>query len=92
MPLLNVENAIRQLNDFDDLKPLLRQIVDALNTLHDSKGRFSKDIVFESEEAGIVMRRQGGDASTGDGNWVRLVPTGIGSTTTTWDDLGKERP
>jgi len=92
MPIINLEKQVESLpKDFEQLKPILRQLLSAVNTLHDTKNLFHGDVVFLDDNAGIVMRRQAIGNALGDQNWSRQIVTGVGSSALTFVDIGKER-
>lgn len=92
MSLIDLEATIEKLpKEQADLKPILKLMVNAINTLFDTKHIMTESVVFVNENTGIEQRRQGVGGTTGDGNWVRQLTTGSGSSALTFIDLGKER-
>ena len=86
MPILQNESRIQSIESFGDLKPVLLEMMKAINIAFD-KRTFTGDVTIENGK--LVQRRGGLGSNAGDGYRVALTPTGQGSTTTEWEDRGK---
>ena len=86
MPILQNESRIQSIESFGDLKPVLLEMMKAINIAFDKK-KFTGDVTIEGGT--LVLERTTLGDNTGDNSKVALKPTGLGSTTTEWEDRGK---
>jgi len=82
--LLNLASEIDKLKD-EDLRPILKQIISAINVLHEKRGYFTNDVMVDTDKHGVVIRGE-------SGHYFRLSLTGTDTVTTTWTDLGPKKP
>jgi hypothetical protein len=84
--IIQLDKSISECNADESVRVILRQIVSALNALHDGKNQSSADLVFRDANSGPVGMGT-------DGNYYRAIVKAEGGTIS-WDfvKLGKERP
>jgi hypothetical protein len=68
--MIDLNSAIQSARNVEDLKPLMRLMVKAINTLNDARSEVRGDLVFH--DGGPVLRGA-------DGNYQRLTLTLSGS-------------
>lgn len=84
--IIQLDKPITECNADESVRVILRQIVAALNSLHDGKEQVSKDIVFRDSNVGPVGMGT-------DGNYYRQVIKTEGEVVSAdYVRLGKERP
>jgi hypothetical protein len=84
--IIQLDKSISECSADESVRVILRQIVSALNALHDGKNQSSTDVIFRDANSGPV-------GIGTDGNYYRGVIKTEGETVS-WDfiRLGKERP
>ena len=84
--IIQLDTMIEQAKDIDDVKVILRQIVNALNTLSDAKRIARQDLIFKDSTKGPVWIGT-------DGHYYRgTISVSGGTTTLTLTDLGTNEP
>lgn len=87
MPILDIQSQIDRAKDIEDLRPVLRTLVQTLNALADGRHRvIGSDSIVGDPSKGFVSR---GD----DGKWYRAkVANSNGTISFTFEDLGLVEP
>ena len=88
--IIDLRRQIEDSKEVEDLKPLLIQLVDVLNKVHDQRHKFAYDIEL-APGTGILYSAQGTSVTLGDGHDVKMEVTGSGTKAVTLTDLGAKR-
>ena len=89
MAFINIEQGISKAKDIEDMKVLLRQIAQAMNTLHDTKNIIHGDLQLPDPDSGIILKKSGNDTVLGDGGFTKIIVGGVGTSSIALVDLGK---
>lgn len=87
MPIINVATQIDKAKDIEDLRPLLKTLARAINTLADGRHKqVTEDLIVTNEDKGLVLR---GD----DGRWYRAKIVNDNATVSfSFTDIGDKEP
>ena len=79
--IIQLDRELEQATTIEELRPILRVLIKALNTVGDAKGQIRGDLVFH--DGGVVCRGS-------DGNYYRQTVGFVsGSPTTVYTFVGK---